>query len=299
MGLMAFVVDEGQPTRARIWRAGWLIAFILAGSAFAVLLLTGLVGLALDGLARNAVNMALVLMPAGVWWLAYYRPTRRAGAVLPSILWLVLGGALLTNGVAVPIVHDVFEIDRWLVTAPGSTRIIAYTLIVGFLQEYLKWAAVRYTVFPDAFRERGDGVAYGVAVSVGAAGILNLHAFTTKGSMPLDAAAIHVAETALSQMAFGAVNGYFLSSARFSRQELPPWWFAFGIGVTALLNGLYVVFRGGVIVSGFGIGRTANTPILGLALVTALALGAFFVLGFLNQQAEARDAASPGVVRYR
>lgn len=296
---MAFVHREEMPRRPGIWRAGSVMALALGGGALAVMLMARFVGLRLDGLARKGANLGLVFVPLGVWWAVYYWPARRRGRALRHMPALILLGGLLANGVALPIIHEIFQVETWLVTASGTTRIIGYTLIVGFLQEYLKFAAVRYTVFADILRERSDGVAYGVAVSMGFAVVLSLRFFADNGPTPLDTATIRVVSIALSQMAFGAVNGYFLSAARFAQPEPPVWWFTLGVAVTALLNGLYVVLRGGLVVGSFGIGSTANVPLLGLAAVVALALVTFAALGFLNRQAEARDAASPGTVLYR
>jgi RsiW-degrading membrane proteinase PrsW (M82 family) len=292
---MAFGYREREePRRPGIWRAGPAMSVALLAVALGASLLTGLVGLRLDGAARIAANLALIILPLATWWMAYYRPAQRAGRALPHMPALILLGALLANGLALPIIHEGYEVDAWLPRASGLTRIIGYTLIVGFLQEYLKFAAVRYTVFPDALHERGDGVAYGVTVALGFATTLSLRFFVDGGSAPLGPGAVRVISITLSQIAFGAVNGYFLSGARFARKEPPAWWFTLGLLVTALLNGLYLALRGGLIVGTFGVGSTANSPLLGLALVGALALGTFSVLGFLNGQAEAREAAMPG-----
>ncbi|MBN1285698.1 MAG: hypothetical protein JXB47_09890 [Anaerolineae bacterium] len=290
---------EEMPIQPGIWRAGPVMTLALAGLALAGLLVTGLVGLQLDGLVLNLADLALVVVPLGLWWLAYYRPAQRTGKAVRYMPVLILASAVITNGLALPIIERIYRVDAWLVNAPGNTRIAGYTLIVGFLEAYLKFALIRYTVFPHAMRERGDAVAYGVAVSLGFAAVQSLRFFLDGGAAPLGPAVLRVAETYLSQIAFGAVLGYFFASARFARRAVPVWWFALALAVTALLNGLYTVFRAGIIVSGFGISGTANSPILGLAVATVLALGVFFVLTFLNGQAEARDAATPGMVIYR
>jgi RsiW-degrading membrane proteinase PrsW (M82 family) len=296
---MTFVFREDVARPPGIWRAGPLMVLLLGGFAAALMLVTGIVGLSLEGAALKAVNLGLALLPLGVWWVVYYLPARRRGRALRYTFGLMLLGGLLANGVAIPVINDVFAVDEWLVTASGLTRIIGYTLIVGFLQEYLKFAAVRYTVYPDGLSERGDGVAYGVIVSVGFAVVWGLRFFVDNGGSPLDAAALRVVSISLLQMATGAVNGYFLTTARFSREEPPVWWFALGVAVSALLNGLYVALRSGLVIGSFGIGSTANAPFLGLVGGVAAALVVFAVLAFLNRQAEAREAASPGTVLYR
>ncbi len=292
---MRFSLDSERLRRPPgIWRAGPLLCVTLLGVALAAMLATSLVGLELEGLALVAADAGVLVLPLALWWGLYYRPARRMGRLLPRMPWLMILAGVLANGVALPIIDEVFAVDAWLPNTSGLTRIIGYTLIVGFLQEYLKFAALRYTVYPDAFIERGDGVAYGVAVALGFAALLNLRFFIDGGPAPLGAAAARVAGVTLAQVAFGAVLGYFLSAARFARQEPPVWWFTLGLAVTALLNGVYTALRGGLIVGAFGIGATANTPLLALMLSAALSLGAFAVLGFLGRQAEIRESAMPG-----
>lgn len=277
-----------------VWRAGPLMSVLLLVVTLAIMLVTSLVGLELEGLVRAAANLGLLALPLVLWWALYYRPARRMGRLLPRMPTLMILAAVFANGVALPIIDQVYEVDAWLPHTSGLTRIIGYTLIVGFLQEYLKFIIIRFTVYPNALMERADGVAYGVAVSLGFAALLGLRFFIDGGSAPLGPAAARVTSITLSQVAFGAVLGYFFSGARFARQEPPVWWFAVGIAVTALLNGLYIALRGGLIVGSFGIGATANTPLLALLLAVAFALGTFAVLGFLSRQAEIREAAVPG-----
>jgi RsiW-degrading membrane proteinase PrsW (M82 family) len=296
---MSFVFREDIARPPGIWRAGPLMVLLLAGFAAALMLVTGIVGLSLGGAALDVANLGFALLPFAVWWVAYYLPTRRRGRVLRHTFGVMLLGGLLANGVAIPIINNVFAVDEWLVTASGLTRIIGYTLIVGFLQEYLKFAAVRYTVYPDGLLERGDGVAYGVIVSVGFAMVYGVRFFVDNGASPLDMAMLRVVSITLPQITVGAVNGYFLTAARFSREDLPVWWFTLGVAVSALLNGLYVALRSGLVVGSFGIGSAANSPFLGLIGGVAMALVVFAVLAFLNRQAEAREAASPGTVLYR
>lgn len=276
------------------WRAGPTLCAILLAVALVAWLISSVIGLELEGPPLTLLNAGLLALPLALWWALYYRPARRSGKPLPHMPGLVVLAGVLANGVALPVINQVFEVDAWLPNQSGLTRIIGYMLIVGFLQEYLKFAAVRYTVYPDALVERADGVAYGVAVALGFSTMLSLHFFIEGGPAPAGPAAARIASVTLSQAAFGAIQGYFLTSARFSRQEPPVWWFTLGLVVTAFLNGLYTALRGGLIVGSFGVGAAANTPLLALVMGGVFALSTFGILGFLNRQAEIRDAALPG-----
>lgn len=293
---MRFSLDEGERLRRPpgIWQAWPALCVVMLLVALAASLVTSLVGLELEGPLRTIANGALVLLPLGLWWVLYYRPVRQRGRVPPRIVALILLAGVLANGVAVPVVNELYAVDTWLFDQSGLTRIIGYMLIVGFLQEYLKFAIIRYTVYPGGLVERGDGLAYGIAVSLGFAVVLSLHFFIDGGPAAFGPAAARVAGITLSQVTFGAILGYFFTSARFSRREPPVWWFVAGLTVAAFFNGLYVALRAGLVVGGFGIGSTANVPLLPLLMAGALALGSYAVISFLNRQAEIRDAASPG-----
>jgi len=131
-------------------------------------------------------------------------------------------------------------------------------LLVGFIQELLKYAAVRYGVFPlPEFDEWTDGILYGTAAGLGFATVLNIQYVVDSGGVDLGMGVIRIVVTALAQASFAGIIGYFLGRAKF--EDEPVWWLPLGLTIAAVLNGLFTVVRGSVTRSGSALaGQTAN-----------------------------------------
>ena len=72
---------------------------------------------------------------------------------------------------------------------PGSgrdtaTEILGSILIVGFTQEFLVYAAVRFSIYYSSeFDQRVDGVIYGTAAGIGYAAYLNIATVAASGGI--------------------------------------------------------------------------------------------------------------------
>ncbi len=214
----------------------------------------------------------LALVPAAIWLVFFYMQDR----VEPEPKHYVLGvfglGALLAAAVGVPLVENVFRVSHWIY-ADALTTILGGILVVGFVQEFLKYAAVRYSIYHSAeFDEPTDGVIYATAAGLGYATVLNIQFVVSNGGVDLGAGVIRMAVVALAQASFSGITGYFLGRAKFESEQI--WWMPLGITLAAVANGLFNWLRGRVVQSG-GIsltGASAN-PWLGLALAAVVALG--------------------------
>jgi len=214
----------------------------------------------------------LALVPAAIWLVFFYMQDR----VEPEPKHYVLGvfglGALLAAAVGVPLVENGFRVSHWIY-ADALTTILGGILVVGFVQEFLKYAAVRYSIYHSAeFDEPTDGVIYATAAGLGYATVLNIQFVVSNGGVDLGAGVIRMAVVALAQASFSGITGYFLGRAKFESEQI--WWMPLGITLAAVANGLFNWLRGRVVQSG-GIsltGASAN-PWLGLALAAVVALG--------------------------
>jgi RsiW-degrading membrane proteinase PrsW (M82 family) len=186
----------------------------------------------------------------------------------------------MASGAGQPII-SLFRADEWV---QGSVwlRLGALILIVGFTQEFFKYAAVRYTVFPTAdFGGRLDGIIYGVAAGLGYATALNLtYVLSNQGVVPFFGS-LRMVDTALAQAGFVAITCYFLAGAR--NGERPVWWVPVGLTTAAILNGLFAFLRREVMVQGLT-SRPMNALFLSIAFL-AVALGILF---FMIHRAERR-----------
>jgi RsiW-degrading membrane proteinase PrsW (M82 family) len=162
-----------------------------------------------------------------------------------------------------------FHVQDWL-GASLLVELLGAILIVGFVQEFLKYAAVRYSVYTSAeFDERLDGVLYGTAAGLGFATALNIYYVVDSGGVNLATAAIQVTVVALAQASFASITGYFLGRAKF--EEEPVWWLPAGLTLAATLNGIFHVLLGHVVRSGSVLAGQTINPWLGLVLATAFA----------------------------
>ncbi len=255
--------------RRSVWRSG--VAQIVAVVLFAVLvaLILGTIKPAWEGPALVLSGAVLALVPAALWLAFFYAQDRLEPEPKPFVIGVFVLGALLANAIGIPLVRDLFRVQDWLGRSL-LTNLLGSILVVGFVQEFLKYAAVRYSVYllPE-FDERMDGILYGTAAGLGFATMLNINYVVESGGVDLGVGVIRIVVTALAQASFAGITGYFLGRARF--EEEPVWWLPLGVTVAAVLNGLFTVILGGVTRVGSVLaGKTAN-PWYGLVLATVVA----------------------------
>ena len=264
--------------RASFWRAGLLS---LGGLALFVLFVGLVPQPRLEGVPLLAVGILLALVPAVIWLVFFYLQDRREPEPKRVVLRVFLFGALMASGAGQPIITDLFRVDEWL---PSSAwlRLVGLILIVGFTQEFFKYAAVRYTVFPTAeFNDRVDGIIYGAAAGLGYATALNLAYVLSNQGIVLFVGSLRMVDTALAQAAFAAITGYFLAGARCG--DRPVWWVPAGLTLAAFLNGLVAFLRHEVSARGL-----TYQPLNALLLAIAFVVVTLGVLYTINYRAEWR-----------
>ena len=269
--------------RPGAWRAG---LGLVAGQVLFVLLVVGLAGLlkpALAGWALGVTGLVLALVPAAMWLAFFYQQDRLEPEPKGYVLGVFVLGALLAQAVGIPLVEDVFDVRRWLPISPW-TNLGGSILVIGFTQEFLKYAAVRYSVYPSAeFDGRVDGVVYGTAAGLGYATMRNVHYVVASGGLNLQAGVIRIVVTALAQASFAGLSGYFLGRAKF--EDRPVWWLPGGVALAAVLNGLFTVLRGELTTTGLGLAGGGFNPWPGLVLAAIVAGATFGVLSYLVRRA--------------
>jgi RsiW-degrading membrane proteinase PrsW (M82 family) len=186
------------------------------------------------------------------------------------LLAVFLLGGLLAAALGTPLLEQVFRISNWLYADTAAT-ILGSILVVGFSQEFLKYAAVRYSVYRSAeFDEATDGVIYATAAGLGYATLLNIQFVLSNGGVDLGASVIRMAVVALAHASFAAITGYFLGRAKF--EQKPIWWMPLGLALAATVNGLFNWLRGRVVQSGISLTSASANPWMGLILAAALAI---------------------------
>jgi RsiW-degrading membrane proteinase PrsW (M82 family) len=263
---------------AGLW---WALALEIAGLLLFVLIFNFLFPSLGDNLGdggRVALGLAFALVPALLWLSFFYSFDRLEPEPKRMVIATFAGGAILFAALVQPLLNRVFGIDAWLSTTWWS-RLLGGVLVVGVIEQYMVYLAVRYLVFEHAeFDERVDGVIYAVAAGLGVATVINFDYVLARGGVDLDIGSVRMVVNALAYASFAGVLGYFIGQARFERV---PWYYLpGGLLAAATLNGLlfFVLERPS---TGLGAGK----PWGALALAAAVALGALLIVFWLVARA--------------
>lgn len=281
-------VDEVYPYR-RVWRA------LVTELGLVLLICGGLYFLVGFGILADTFSpiakVLLSLVPVVLFYLISIRRERRAIRPRRGLLGLFVYTVIVTNGIVIPIIDLVITPELWLAEGDFFARVIGYTLTLGIVVSATFYALPRYTVWPNAFEVRIDGIAFSVPVALGYATVLNLR-LILEGEPTMDAMALRVLVNVYLYVAMSAVMGYFL--AELTIGSVQPFWLPLGLFVTSFLGGLFFSFRRIAIVAGLG-----SRDIGALFLVIGFAVVVLFALSFLIENAEERMAAIRGVRRIR
>jgi RsiW-degrading membrane proteinase PrsW (M82 family) len=259
--------------RKGMWTS--LILLVIGLVAFALIVwaaapaLTG----ALRGGGLVAEGVLLALVPAALWLSMFYVQDRLEPEPKHYVLGIFILGALLASAIGEPLINSFFRVNEWASTGLGL-KLAAGILIVGVIEEFLKYAAVRHTVFrSQEFDERIDGIIYGAAAGLGYATMLNISYVVGHGGVELGIGVLRIVVTALAHASFAGITGYFLGRAKF--EAMGPAWLPAGVILAAVLNGVVTVAVGAISRSGL-----QATPVNGLVLAAAVAFVTFGLLFF-------------------
>jgi RsiW-degrading membrane proteinase PrsW (M82 family) len=265
--------------RPHAWSGSVLLVVGLVVYVGVVYLLDLLFHPSLTGTALILAGVILALFPAFIWMAFFYIQDRLESEPKGYVLGVFLLGAVLASAVGIPLVDNVFRVSHWIY-ADTLTTILGSILVVGFVQEFIKYAAVRYSIYNSAeFDEATDGVIYATAAGLGYATVLNIQFVIANGGVALGSSVIRMVVVALAQASFAGITGYFLGRAKFAQK--PWWWLPAGLTLAAVANGLFNWLRGRIVQQGITLTGTAINPWLGLALaavVAAVTLGIIITL---------------------
>jgi RsiW-degrading membrane proteinase PrsW (M82 family) len=242
-----------------------LLIFTLAVSG-----LSPLIGTLPRGLTLIVVGVIVSLVPSVLWLAFFIAQDYLEPEPKGYVLGVFLMGALLAKAVGQPLIEDFFQVAAWADSL--VLHLAAGVLIVGVIQTFLIYAAVRYTVYKSGeFDERIDGIVYCAAAGLGYATVLNINYVMDNGGVNLGIGVYRIVVTALAQASFAGLVGYFLGRARF--EHMGALWMPLGLALAAVLNGVVTVSVGAI-----SRGSLQATPLNGLVLA---ALSAAIVFGLL------------------
>jgi RsiW-degrading membrane proteinase PrsW (M82 family) len=275
-------MTESKETHERkhVWRDEFTLIASLIVFVVLVYALDGIVKPQFTGSALLLTGVFLSLVPAAIWLAFFYIQDRLEPEPKGYVLAVFALGALMAAAIGIPLLDNVFRVSHWIY-ADTLTTILGGILVVGFTQEFLKYAAVRYSIYrSDEFDEPTDGVIYATAAGLGYATVLNIQFVTSNGGVDLGSGVIRMAIVALAHASFAGVTGYFLGRAKFESEQI--WWMPLGITLAAVFNGLFNWLRGRVSQPTFSISGGSNASVWpGFVLATVIAFATTGVILWL------------------
>ena len=275
--------------RSSVWRSSAVMLVALLVFAALVIVVVLLVDPVLEGTALIAAGIGLAIVPAVIWVVFFHLQDLLEPEPKRYVLLVFVVAALLASAVGMPVIRHLYQVQDWLGYS-WLVNLLGSILVVGFAQEFLKYAAVRYSVYmlPE-FDERMDGILYGTVSGLGYATMLNIHYVIDSGGVNLEIGIVRIVVTALAQASFAGITGYFLARAKF--EDEPVWWLALGLTMAAVLNGVFSVLLGGVTRTRDVLTGQMATPWYGLVLA-ALFAGAILVVLFVLMRRAGRMTAT-------
>ena len=201
--------------RKHVWRDEFLLIIALCAFVGIVYALDGALQPQFTPTTLVLTGVFLALVPAAIWLTFFYMQDRAEPEPKGFIMGVFALGALLAGAIGVPVVESLFRTSHWIYTDTLS-KVVGGILVVGFTQEFLKYAAVRYSIYNSSeFDEPTDGVIYATAAGLGYATVLNIQFVVSNGGVDLGAGILRMAVVALGHAAFSGITGYFLGRAKF------------------------------------------------------------------------------------
>jgi RsiW-degrading membrane proteinase PrsW (M82 family) len=275
---------------------------ILGSSVLTLVVLAVFVGTAygLDILAKPSfspdglmvVGVVMALLPAIAWLFFFYQQDQREPEPKGMIAQVFILGGLLAMAIGIPLVEDVFHVGTWLYEN-FWVNLAGAILVIGLSQEFLKYAAVRFSVYSSAeFDERTDGIIYATAAGLGFATVLNVVFVVSSGGVNLGVGALRITLTALAQASFSGITGYFLSRQKFDQP--PLWWMPAGVLLAALLNGIFYTVYGTLSRATISANGAFMRPWVGLVLAVILSVSVTGLLSWFIRRDQNRVVGKVG-----
>jgi hypothetical protein len=277
---------DRRPKLRSVWRSVGLESSLLLIAAAGVLAAERLLDVTIPAANRPFFEIGFAVLPLVLWLIFSLFGETRVKMPREGLLTVMILSALGANAVGIPLAERFFVNEEWLSTASGATRILGYLLTVSITQEFIKFAALRYSVWPRVIRTRMDGPAYALAAGIGYALALNINYILNEAALP-SAVVLRVAEFTLAQMAISIIMGFFLSEAKLS--QLPALALPAGLLLAALVNALTITLRAGLIVGTVSPTSTASAPLQGLGVSVVLIIVMVAVFNFLINNADERE----------
>ena len=283
---MASGDELGRIERVAHNRSGLWVSIVI--TLIGLLVFTGIFNLLIPGFGDNLsgtplviVGMVLSLVPAAIWLFFFYRLDRLEPEPKRLVLGIFIMGTLAAAALRDPLINGLFDVRAWQYNTWWG-HLFGGILIVGFIEQFLIYATVRYVIFEHPeFDERVDGVIYAVAAGLGLATVLNFQYVVRSNGVDLDIGSVRMVINALGYASFAGVMGYFIGQTRF--EKTPIYYMPAGLALAATLNGLFWFLIDRTI--GGGLRPNPWSDLVFAAIVAAITLAiAFWLIERTNEE---------------
>jgi len=292
--------EEIAPYRP-VWRAVVIEGAVMLLMAVVLFIAYRFLGIDVPQRFSAIVNIALALLPTLVWVMFSLRLERRVPQPRQRLLTFYVLTILGVNGVIVPLVHETFELNRWLPQADSASKLLGFAFTNGALNIALVYLMMRYILWPAHIRTRLDMIAYSSVIAVAYATINGLRATAYEYPAAHLLAAQIFADYTLMLTA-GAVIGYGITESFFANAR--AFTLPFVTIVAAMLMGIAHSVRSSLISSRFGSDSISGpnalfgfAPVFGLVFSTIFVVGVMLAAAFFYANAEQRERESQATER--
>lgn len=269
-----------------VWRSFVLESSILAAITVIAFVAITILGISIPSQLTLFVTVLVALLPALVWAIVSTLSERNALEPRQGFIMLFVISAIAANAISLPLIDRVLEVDKWLPLSSAVYRILGYTVTVGIVQETTKYLVLRYMVWPQNLRVRVDTVAFALATGIAYATVLNLDFIIRNDPVALDVIALRSFANYALNVSGSLIIAYGLAELRFS--DPFPFFMMFILAVAALITGIAIPIRTGLVSASFSLNTPTPRPLLGLGFSFVLLIVVSLIVSTLINSAERR-----------
>ena len=259
---------------------------ILTAALLLIVLLGEFLQPRFDTQIERILSLALVPLPVMLWLYVSVLPEFHVARPRRRLIGVALISALTASAIGWPLVQDFFRVQEWLPLQSVFARVLGYTLSAGIVDAGLKFIVLRYLIYPQGLRVRGDAVAYAFAGAVGYSGFLSF-ALIWQLEPTWDSAAIYLLSNFAIQLAsslfiaLGIVESYF--------SDAHPLVLPVNVLLAALSTGLITAFVGGFLSGPLSTAGNTDRPLFAFFMLVASLVVALGFVYFLYSNSERRE----------
>ena len=284
-------IDDDAYAFLPVWRRISFQLVVVSAILSAIVLASEFLPLRYSADAGTLLSLALALLPSLAWLLVSVLPEYRVLRPRRRLIGVAVLSGLTASAIGLPLTEEFFRLEQWLPLQSVFQRILGYTLTAGTVDVGLKFLVLRYLVYPQALRVRGDVVAYAIASAIGYSFYLNL-TLIWRIQPAWDLAAIYVLSNITIQLAsslfiaLGIIESYFSDAFVL---VLPM-----NLLVAAATTGLIAPLVSGVMSGPLDVAGAADRPLFGLLLLIACLVLSLGTVYFLYSNSERREREAYG-----